>query len=81
MLDYYIDLLFFNINYNCYVGVELKITEIKKEHYGQIKFYMNYIDDNLNKINQNKIVGIIICKQGNDYIDKYCSDDRIIERE
>lgn len=78
---YYIDLLFFNINYNCYVVVELKITEIKKEHYGQIKFYMNYIDDNLNKINQNKTVGIIICKQGNDYIDKYCSDDRIIERE
>ena len=78
---YYIDLLFFNIDFNCYVVVELKVTEIKKEHYGQIKFYMNYIDDNLKTINQNKTVGIIICKQGNDYIVKYCSLDRIIERE
>ena len=78
---YYIDLLFFNIDFNCYVVVELKVTEIKKEHYGQIKCYMNYIDDNLKKINQNKTVGIIICKQGNDYVVKYCSDDRIIARE
>ena len=78
---YYIDLLLFNYIYNCFVVVELKITEIKKEHYGQIKFYMNYIDDNLKNINQNKTVGIIICKQGNDYIVKYCSLDRIIERE
>ena len=77
----YIDLLLFNIEYNCYVVVELKITELKKEHIGQIEFYMNYIDKNLKNINQNKTIGIIICKKDNNYIIEYCSDDRIIARE
>lgn len=76
----YIDLLLFNIEYNCYVVVELKITELKKEYIGQIQVYMNYIDENLRKINQDKTIGIIICKQDNKYIIKYCSDDRIIAR-
>ena len=45
----YIDLLLFNIEYNCYVVIELKVTELKKEHVGQIQVYMNYIDNNLKK--------------------------------
>ena len=77
----YIDLLLFNIECNCYVVVELKITELKKEHIGQIQVYMNYIDKNLKKFNQDKTIGIIICKRDNKYIIKYCSDDRIIARE
>ena len=77
----YIDLLLFNIEYNCYVAIELKVTELKKEHIGQIQVYMNYIDENLRKINQDKTIGIIICKQDNKYVIKYCSDDRIIARE
>lgn len=77
----YIDLLLFNIEFNCYVVVELKIIELKKEHIGQIQIYMNYIDENLRKINQDKTIGIIICKQDNKYVIKYCSDDRIIARE
>ena len=68
----YIDLLLFNIEYNCYVVVELKITELKKEHIGQIQVYMNYIDENLRMINQEKSIGIIICKQDNKYVNKYC---------
>ena len=76
----YIDLLLFNIDYNCYVVVELKVTELKKEHIGQIEVYMNYIDNNLKKINQDKTIGIIICKQDNQYVIKYCSDKRIISR-
>ena len=59
---------------------ELKVTELKKEHIGQIEVYMNYIDDNLKKITQGKTIGIIICKQDNKYLIKYCSDDRIIAR-
>ena len=43
----YIDLLLYNIEYNCYVVIELKVTELKKEHIGQIEVYMNYIDNNL----------------------------------
>ena len=76
----YIDLLLFNYEYNCFVVVELKVTELKKEHIGQIQVYMNYIDNNLRKINQDKTIGIIICKQDNEYVIKYCSDDRIIAR-
>ena len=76
----YIDLLLFNIEYNCYVVVELKVTELKKEHIGQIQVYMNYIDENLKKVNHDKTIGIIICKQDNEYVIKYCSDDRIISR-
>ena len=77
----YIDLLLFNYEYNCFVVVELKVTELKKEYIGQIQVYMNYIDENLRKINQDKTIGIIICKQDNKYVIKYCSDDRIIARE
>ena len=76
----YIDLLLFNYEYNCFVVCELKVTELKKEHIGQIQVYMNYIDSNLRKINQDKTIGIIICKQNNKYVIKYCSDKRIIAR-
>ena len=77
----YIDLLLFNIEYNCYVVIELKITELKKEHIGQIEVYMNYIDNNLKKVTQNKTIGIIICKKDNHFIMEYCSDRRILSRE
>ena len=77
----YIDLLLYNINYKCYVVVELKVTELKKEHTGQIMTYMNYIDRNIKTMEENDTVGIIICKQDNEYVIKYCSDDRIIARE
>ena len=77
----YVDLLLYNIKYKCYVVVELKITELKKEHTGQIMTYMNYIDKNIKTIEENDTVGIIICKQDNKYVIKYCSDERIIARE
>ncbi|MBQ9019388.1 MAG: DUF1016 family protein [Bacilli bacterium] len=76
----YIDLLLYNIKYKCYVVVELKVTELKKEHTGQIMTYMNYIDKNIKTIEENDTVGIIICKQDNEYVIKYCSDERIIAR-
>ena len=76
----YIDLLLYNIKYRCYVVVELKITELKKEHTGQIMTYMNYLDKNVKTIDENNTVGIIICKQDNEYVIKYCSDERIIAR-
>ena len=77
----YIDLLLYNIKYKCYVVIELKATELKKEHTGQIMTYMNYIDKNVKTIEENSTVGIIICKQDNEYVIKYCSDNRIIARE
>ena len=77
----YIDLLLYNIKYKCYVVVELKVTELNSNHTGQIQKYMNYIDKNIKNIDDNKTVGIIICKKENRYVIEYCSDDRIISRE
>ena len=77
----YIDLLLYNIEFNCYVVVELKVIELKKEHIGQIEVYMNYIDSNLKKINQDKTIGIIIVRKNNKFIMEYCSDKRILSKE
>ena len=77
----YIDLLLFNIEYNCYVVVELKVTELKKEHIVQIQIYMNYIDNSLRKLTQDKTIGLIICKKDNKYVIEYSSDKRILSRE
>ena len=77
----YIDLLLFNYEYNCFIVIELKVTELKKEHIGQIEVYMNYIDKNLKKINQDKTIGIIICKKDNKYVIAHSSDERILAKE
>ncbi len=76
----YIDLLLYNIKFNCYIVIELKATELKKEHIGQIQIYMNYIDKNIKTINQNKTIRLIICKEDNGYYIKYSSDERIFSR-
>ena len=77
----YIDLLLFNYIYNCFVVIELKVTEFKSEHIGQIKKYMNYIDKNLKNGLQENTIGIIICKKNNYFVLEYVSDDRIFEAE
>ena len=77
----YIDLLLYNIKFKCYVVIELKVTELKKEHIGQIQTYMNYVDKNIKTINENKTVGIIIVRKNNQYIMEYCSDNRITSKE
>ena len=77
----YIDLLLYNIKFKCYVVIELKVTELKKEHIGQIQTYMNYIDKNLKTIEEDKTIGIIIVKKNDKYIMEYCSDNRIMARE
>ena len=73
----FIDLLLFNYIYNAFVVVELKVTELKKEHIGQIKMYMNYIDKNVKSITQDNTIGIVICKRDNVFVMEYCSDERI----
>ena len=59
----YIDLLLFNYIYNCFVVVELKKYDLKKEHIGQIQVYMNYIDKHIKNINQNKTIGLILVRR------------------
>lgn len=79
--NYYIDLLLFNIKYNCYVVVELKVTEFKVEYIAQVQKYMNYIDKNIKEYKNDKTIGIIICRRENKFIIENCSDKRIIVRE
>ena len=75
----YIDILLFNIKYNCYCVLELKTTKLKKEHIGQIQTYMDFIDKELKTIYHNKTIGIIICKENNEYVIKYCSNPNIYQ--
>ena len=77
----YIDILLYNIYDNCYVVIELKINEIKKEHIGQIETYMNFIDKNLRTVNQGPTIGIIVCKKKNGYLFKFVTNENIYERE
>ena len=73
----YIDILLFNYQFNCFVVVELKVTELRKEHIGQIEIYMNYIDKNKKRIGMSNTIGLIISKYKNEYIIEYSSDSRI----
>ena len=77
----YIDLLLFNIKYNAYVVVELKVTEFKVEYISQVQKYMNYVDKNIKELNNRNTIGILICKKENKFVIKYCSDERITIRE
>jgi predicted nuclease of restriction endonuclease-like (RecB) superfamily len=73
----YIDILLFNVVFNCYVVVELKVNKLTKQDIGQIMIYKNYIDDNIKNKNQTKTIGLIVCKENNKYLIKYSSDSRI----
>ena len=77
----YIDFLLYNKIYKSYVVVELKVRKLKKEDIGQITYYMNHIDQNEKRITDNKTIGIILGYKDNDFIMKYCSDNRVIFRE
>ena len=75
-----IDLLLFNIKYNAYVVVELKVSEFKVEYISQVQKHMNYIDKNIKEITNNNTIGILICKKENKFVIEYCSDERIVIR-
>ena len=79
--NHYIDILLFNYKFNCFVVVELKVTEFKVEYISQVQKYMNYIDKNIKEISNNHTIGIIICKRENKFVIEYCSDERITIRE
>ena len=74
---HHIDFLLFNYKFNCFVVVELKVTEFKAEYIGQITKYINYVDKNMKELFNDKTVGVVICKKENRFIMEYCTDDRI----
>ena len=73
----YIDFLLFNTNFNCYIVVELKVTELKAEYIGQIIKYIGYVDKNMRKPFHESTVGVIICKKENKYVMEYCTNPNI----
>lgn len=72
-------MLLFNYICNAFVVVELKINKLTHKDIGQIEHYMNYIDDNLKTFYQNKTVGIIITRENNEFVIKYCSNENLFQ--
>lgn len=69
--DFYIDLLFYNRALSCLVPMELKIGEFKPEHIGQINFYLEALDRDVKKPNENPSVGLILCANKDDAVVEY----------
>ena len=74
---YHTDLLFFNLEINAYVVVEVKNEEFKPSQIGQVRFYMDYIDKNIKKEHHSKTEGILIVKEKDKYVMKYINDKGI----
>ena len=69
--DFYIDLLFYNLNLRCYVAIELKTGEFKPEYAGQLNFYLSAVDGILKKEADNPSIGLLLCKSKNDLVAEY----------
>lgn len=69
--DFYIDLLFYNRALSCLVPIELKIGKFKPEHIGQINFYLEALDRDVKKPNENPSVGVILCAGKDDAVVEY----------
>ena len=75
--NFYIDMLLFNTNLNCYIPVELKLNKTNYKDISQIKLYMNLVDKTLKKKNHNKTIGLIISKENDKFILQYVNDEGI----
>ena len=73
--DFYIDLLFYNLNLRCYVVIELKTGEFKPEYAGQLNFYLSAVDGILKRPEDNPSIGLLLCKSKNDLVAEYALKD------
>ena len=73
--DFYIDLLFYNLNLRCYVVIELKTGEFKPEYAGQLNFYLSAVDGILKKEQDNPSIGLLLCKSKNNVVAEYSLKD------
>ena len=73
--DFYVDLLFYNLNLRCYVVIELKTGEFKPEYAGQLNFYLSAVDGILKKEQDNPSIGLLLCKSKNDLVAEYSLKD------
>ena len=73
--DFYIDLLFYNLNLRCYVVIELKTGDFKPEYAGQLNFYLSAVDAELKKEADNPTIGLLLCKNKNNLVAEYSLKD------
>ena len=73
--DFYIALLFYNLNLRSYVVIELKTGDFKPEYAGQLNFYLSAVDGILKKDTDNPSIGLLLCKSKNDLVAEYSLRD------
>lgn len=73
--DFYIDLLFYNINLRRYVVIELKTGDFKPEYAGKLNFYLSAVDGILKKEQDNPSIGLLLCKSKNNVVAEYSLKD------
>lgn len=73
--DFYIDLLFYNLNLRAYVVIELKTGDFKPEYAGQLNFYLSAVDGTLKKETDNPSIGLLLCKSKNNLVAEYSLKD------
>ena len=73
--DFYIDLLFYNLNLRCYVVIELQTGDFKPEYAGQLNFYLSAVDGILKKEQDNPSIGLLLCKSKNNVVAEYSLKD------
>ncbi len=61
--DYFIDLLFYHLELRCYIVIELKAGKFKPEYAGKLNFYLSAVDSQIKKDDDNKSIGILLCKK------------------
>lgn len=69
--DFFIDLLFYNRALSCLVAIELKVGKFKPEHLGQLSFYLEALNRDVKKPNENPSVGLILCTYKDDMVVEY----------
>ena len=73
--DFYIDLLFYNLNLRSYVVIELKTGDFKPEYAGQLNFYLSAVDAQIKKPEDNATIGLLLCKNKNNLVAEYSLRD------
>ncbi len=69
--DFFVDLLFFHRGLQCLIAIELKADKFKPEHLGQLSFYLEALDRDIRKPNENPSIGILLCKDKDNEVVEY----------
>ena len=76
--NYFIDMLLYNVKYNCYVVVEIKCRKLKKEDKGQVEFYMNLVDNYVKEPSNNPTIRIIITKDQDKFVANFVRSEKVV---